>query len=138
MRFLLDTSSGVPVYRQLIQQVENAVVSGRMKTGDRLPTIRALSVELKVNPNTIAKAYNEMEIRGMLKTQVGSGTFISERPPNIENDWKEKKINEALTRFLREMSELGLDRDTIVRLILDFEKNNAKCQPAAAFSQAMA
>ncbi|MDR2491323.1 MAG: GntR family transcriptional regulator [Spirochaetaceae bacterium] len=138
MRFLLDGSSGVPVYRQLIQQVENAVVSGRMKTGDKLPTIRSLSVELKVNPNTIAKAYNEMEIRGMLKTQVGSGTFISERPPNIENDWKEKKINEALARFLREMSELGLDKDAIVRLILDFEKTGGECQTAIMPSQVTA
>ena len=117
MRFSLDASSGVPVYRQLIEQVENAVVSGRIRSGDRLPTIRALSVELKINPNTIAKAYNELEIRGILKTQVGSGTFISEKTPEEDNDRREAKMNEALGRFLREMRSLGLSREESIRLI---------------------
>ncbi|MDR0551564.1 MAG: GntR family transcriptional regulator [Spirochaetaceae bacterium] len=114
MKFTLDTGSGVPVYRQLIQQIENAAASGRMKAGDKLPTIRALSVELKVNPNTISKAYNELEIRGILTTQVGSGTFISAQRPEVHDDWKEKKIQEAVFRFLREMDELGVDTDAAV------------------------
>ena len=116
-RFSLDASSGVPVYRQLIEQVENAVVSGRLRSGDRLPTIRALSVALKINPNTIAKAYNELEIRGILKTQVGSGTFIAEKTTEADKDRRESKINEALGRFLREMNGLGLSKEEIIRLI---------------------
>jgi GntR family transcriptional regulator len=117
MRFSLDASSGVPLYRQLIEQVENAVVSGRLCSGERLPTIRALSVALKINPNTIAKAYNELEIRGILKTQVGSGTFISEKTPEADNDRRQAKMNEAIGRFLREMGSLGLSKADIIRLI---------------------
>jgi GntR family transcriptional regulator len=116
-RFSLDASSGVPVYRQLIEQVENAVVSGRLQSGDRLPTIRALSVSLKINPNTIAKAYNELEIRGILKTQVGSGTFIAGKSAAADYNRRQAKITEALGRFLREMSGLGLSRAEIIQLV---------------------
>ncbi|MDR2178352.1 MAG: GntR family transcriptional regulator, partial [Treponema sp.] len=69
--FSLDAANGVPIYRQIIQQIEYAVLSERMRPGDKLPTIRSLAVALKINPNTIAKAYGELEIRGVLATQVG-------------------------------------------------------------------
>jgi GntR family transcriptional regulator len=117
IRFSLDTGSGVPVYRQIIKQIENAVLSGRMKPGDRLPTIRALAVDLKINPNTIAKAYNELEIRGVLLTHIGSGTYISEQRPIPDEDEHGKKVLQALERFLREMNELGLDRSAVIKLI---------------------
>ena len=74
INFSLDMSDGAPIYRQIIRQIEYAILSGRLKSGDKLPTIRSLAVELKANPNTIAKAYGELEIRGILVTQVGSGT----------------------------------------------------------------
>ena len=121
IKFSLDAGSGVPVYRQVIKQIENAVLSGRMKGGDKLPTIRALSVELKINPNTIAKAYNELEIRGIVSTQIGSGTYISEECPANSEDEHNKKILEAVTRFLQEMNELGLDRKAVIELL---EKND--------------
>lgn len=121
IKFSLDTVSGVPVYRQIIKQIENAVLSGRMKAGDKLPTIRALSVQLKINPNTIAKAYNELEIRGVVLTQVGSGTYISDKCPTPDEYEHNKKILETAARFLREMNELGLNRDAVIKLL---EKNN--------------
>jgi GntR family transcriptional regulator len=117
IKFSLDTVSGVPVYRQVIKQVENAVLSGRMKAGDKLPTIRALSVELKVNPNTIAKAYTELEIRGIVSTQIGSGTYISDKSPANSEDEHNKKILETVERFLQEMGELGLDRKAVIKLL---------------------
>jgi GntR family transcriptional regulator len=117
MKFSLDAGSGIPVYRQIIKQIENAVLSGRMKPGDRLPTIRALAVDLKINPNTIAKAYNELEIRGILLTQVGSGTYISDKCPVSDDDEHSKKVLENLNRFLREMKELGLDRNAVIKLL---------------------
>ncbi len=82
--FSLDPENGVPIYRQIIQQIEYAVLSERIRPGDKLPTIRSLAVKLKANPNTIAKAYGELEIRGVLETQVGSGTYISDKKPVIE------------------------------------------------------
>jgi GntR family transcriptional regulator len=117
IKFSLDSGSGVPVYRQIIKQIENAVLSGRMKPGDRLPTIRSLAVDLKINPNTIAKAYNELEIRGVLLTQIGSGTYISEKRPLPDEDEHGKKVLLTLERFLREMNELGLDRNAVIKLI---------------------
>ncbi|GHU60987.1 putative HTH-type transcriptional regulator YhcF [Spirochaetia bacterium] len=116
--FSLDNGSGVPVYRQIINQIENAVVSGRMAVGDRLPTIRSLAVGLKINPNTIAKAYNELEIRGIVQTQVGSGTYIADKKPDVA-DARQKKLREAAERFLQEAGELGAGREELIKLLED-------------------
>jgi GntR family transcriptional regulator len=119
--FTLDQTSGTPVYRQIIRQIESGVLSGRLKTGDKLPTIRALAVGLKINPNTIAKAYGELEIRGILATQVGSGTYIADKRPEPEEDVLGAKIGEALGRFMREMRDLGVGKGEILRLIGEWE-----------------
>jgi GntR family transcriptional regulator len=109
------------VYRQIIRQIENGVLSGRLRTGDRLPTIRSLAVGLKINPNTIAKAYGELEIRGILATQVGSGTYIADKRPEPEEDVLEAKIRETVARFMREMEGLGADKGAVLRLIEDYD-----------------
>ncbi len=124
--FSLDPDNGVPIYRQIIQQIEYAVLSERMKSGDKLPTIRSLAVKLKANPNTIAKAYGELEIRGILETQVGSGTYISGKKPVIEDDSLERKIGEVLTRFMREMRGLGVDKRKLIKLINDYDNGGKK------------
>ena len=118
--FSLDPENGVPIYRQIIQQIEYAVLSERIRPGDKLPTIRSLAVKLKANPNTIAKAYGELEIRGVLETQVGSGTYISDKKPVIEDDSLERKIGEVLTRFMREMRGLGVDKRKLTKLINEY------------------
>src|SRR4030095_12044401 len=79
--FRLDASSGVPFYRQIIDQVLLAVADRRLKPGTQLPTVRQLAVDLSINLNTVARAYREMEIRGIVETQQGTGTFVSERKP---------------------------------------------------------
>jgi GntR family transcriptional regulator len=75
----LDERSGVPFYRQVIDQVLLAVADGRLAPGDRLPTVRSLAVDLAINPNTVAKAYRELELVGVLETQQGTGTFVAAR-----------------------------------------------------------
>jgi GntR family transcriptional regulator len=115
--FSLDPANGTPIYRQIIQQIEYAILSERMRPGDRLPTIRSLAVELKTNPNTIAKAYGELEIRGILATQVGSGTYISDKKPVVEDDSLNRKIREVVGRFLHEMHDLGVDKRELIKLI---------------------
>ena len=117
LNFTLDPVNGVPIYRQIIQQIEYAILSGRMRAGDRLPTIRALAVELKTNPNTIARAYNEMEIKGILVTQVGSGTYISDKKPVLDDDRLNRKIREVLGKFIQEMQDLGVDKRELTRMI---------------------
>ena len=120
INFSLDMANGTPIYRQIIQQIEYAILSGRMKSGDRLPTIRALAVELKTNPNTIAKAYGELEIRGILATQVGSGTYISGKIPEKEDDSLCLKVQELLARFMHEMHDLGIGKRELEKLISEF------------------
>jgi len=120
--FSLDPMNGAPIYRQIIQQIEYAILSGRMRPGDKLPTIRSLAVELKTNPNTIAKAYGELEIRGILATQVGSGTYISDKKPVIEDDSLDRKIREVIARFMQEMRDLGVEKRELAGLIAAYKE----------------
>ena len=76
-QFHLDMHSGVPVYRQLIDQVRGGIASGQLSKGDQLPTVRQLAVDLAINPNTVVRAYRELELGGLLETHQGTGTFIS-------------------------------------------------------------
>jgi GntR family transcriptional regulator len=122
IHFSLDQSDDVPIYRQIIKQIEYAILSGRMKSGDRLPTIRSLAVELKTNPNTIAKAYGELEIRGILATQVGSGTYISNKKPEPEKEGADRKIKELVRRFIRDMRDLGVEKRELARVIAAFKE----------------
>jgi GntR family transcriptional regulator len=124
MEFSLDQAKGTPIYRQIIRQIEHGVLSGRLKTGDKLPTIRSLAVALKINPHTIAKAYGELEIRGILTTQVGSGTYISDKKPENEDAALNGRIREALGRFLQEMRGLGVDKGEALRLIEEFNEDS--------------
>jgi len=126
VNFTLDTVNGAPIYRQIIQQIEYAILSGRIQPGDRLPTIRSLAVELKTNPNTIAKAYNELEIRGILATQVGSGTYISDKKPVLEDDGLKRKIKEVAGRFIQEMRDLGVEKKELPGLIESIIKEEKK------------
>jgi len=122
LRFSLDMSDGAPIYRQIIRQIEYAILSGRLKSGDQLPTIRSLAVELKTNPNTIAKAYGELEIRGILATQVGSGTFISDKRPEPENDGQDRKIQELIGRFIQDLRNLGVEKHELSDLIMAYNE----------------
>jgi GntR family transcriptional regulator len=126
INFSLDSTNAAPIYRQIIQQIEYAILSGRMKPGDRLPTIRSLAVELKTNPNTIAKAYGELEIRGILETQVGSGTYISVKKPDIEDDSLNRKLREVLGRFTQDMSDLGVEGKELIRLLETYIKEESR------------
>src|SRR6201988_5370223 len=78
-RFKLDAHSGVPVYRQLIDQVQGGLAAATLEGGNQLPTVRQVAVDLAINPNTVLRAYRELEIRGVLSTQQGTGTFITEQ-----------------------------------------------------------
>ncbi len=123
VRFSLDPASGVPFYRQIIQQIEHAVVARKLEPGDRLPTIRALAIDLKINPNTIAKAYGELEIRGLVVTQVGSGTYISDKRPAVEELERAAKLAERTARFVQEMRALGVDRDEMIEFVRGFKED---------------
>jgi DNA-binding transcriptional regulator YhcF (GntR family) len=98
--FRLDLKSGVPVYRQLIDQVLVAIASGQLESGDQLPTVRQLAVDLSINPNTVVRAYKELEIRGMLTTQQGTGTFITPKKVKIDDAQRQKRLSQMVGEFV--------------------------------------
>ncbi len=112
--FRLDPASGVPFYRQVIDQVLAAVATGALKAGDQLPTVRGLAVELQVNLNTVAKAYKELEIRGVLNTQQGSGTYLA--PVRVERDAVERRrqVVQLVDEFLARTASAGLPPAEVV------------------------
>jgi len=91
-RFRLDLHSGVPVYRQIIDQVRGGVASGTLKVGDQLPTVRQLAVDLAINPNTVVRAYRELELGGLLETHQGTGTFISAQKIRGGNEERARQL----------------------------------------------
>jgi GntR family transcriptional regulator len=110
----LDFRSGVPIYTQIVEQVKQQLVSGMLKPGDQLPTVRALALELRVNFNTVARAYRLLDEAGIISTQQGRGTFILEVPPPERTDKLRRQALEALTRdYLVEAQRLGSSPDEI-------------------------
>jgi len=105
--FTLNTSSSTPFYRQVIHQVELAVADGRLRKGMRLPTVRSLAVELSVNPNTVARAYSEMEIRGIVETQPGSGTFIKAQEEDIDERKRREILREITEAYITSAASYG-------------------------------
>jgi GntR family transcriptional regulator len=91
-RFGLDLHSGVPVYRQIIDQVRGGVASGALTVGDQLPTVRQLAVDLSINPNTVVRAYRELEFGGLLETHQGTGTFISAQKIRGGNEERARQL----------------------------------------------
>jgi GntR family transcriptional regulator len=121
--FRLDSSSGVPFYRQIIDQVLLAVADGRLKPGAQLPTVRQLAVDLSVNLNTVAKAYREMEIRGIVETQQGTGTFIAARAADAKSREKKKALAALVDRFLANGEALGIPMADLVEEVVERAEN---------------
>lgn len=99
-RFRLDAHSGVPVYRQLIDQVSGGIASGSLTSGAQLPTVRQVAVDLEINPNTVLRAYRELEIRGVLDTQQGTGTFVAERPAKLDDAAHRRQLDQLAGEFV--------------------------------------
>ena len=115
LQFSLDLKSGVPYYKQVILQVEMAIVDGRLENGDQLPTVRSLAVDLKINPNTVARAYNELEIRGIVNTQQGTGTFISDKKIELSEVEKERILSELTRPYLSNARAYGFTLEELIK-----------------------
>ena len=117
--FRLDASSGVPFYRQIIDQVLLAIADGRLKTGAQLPTVRQLAVDLSINLNTVAKAYREMEIRGIVETQQGTGTFVSARRPDARPREKKRAVNDLVDSLIANAEARGIVIDELLDTLME-------------------
>ena len=114
MKFAIDARSGVPLYRQIIEQAKFAIARGKLEPGDQLPTVRQLAVDLSVNPNTVIRAYRELEIEGVLDSHQGSGTFVSSRKPDIDQLERQRMLDQILTDLLARASTYGLTLEDVL------------------------
>ncbi|NMC84728.1 MAG: GntR family transcriptional regulator [Anaerolineaceae bacterium] len=106
--FVLDLRSGVPIYVQIVEQVQQLVASGKLKPGDQLPTVRQLASELRVNFNTVARAYRMLDEAGIISTQQGRGTYILDAAAAGLGDWLERETLEVqVNRFLVDLLQQG-------------------------------
>jgi len=116
--FRLDMRSGTPVYRQIIDQVTGGIAAGALEPGDQLPTVRQLAVDLSINPNTVMRAYRELEIRGVLETQQGTGTFISHQKVKRDEVERQRRLNQLIGEFVARAGAAGF---TLQELIADLQ-----------------
>ena len=118
MAFALNPKSGVPIYRQIQDQIRYGIASGKLRAGEQLPTVRALAVDLAVNPNTVIKAYTELERQGVLTTEQGSGTFVA--PPlavTLAPEDRQAKLRALCTEFLGQAAQYGFAPSDVLRMI---------------------
>ncbi len=119
MEFQVNTSSRQAIYRQLATQVREAVARGKLSPGDKLPSVRELSRTLVVNPNTIARAYTELEREGVLHTRQGMGVFVAEPTSNLTKTARKKQLKELLDRLMTEAIYLGFTQDELLKAVTE-------------------
>jgi GntR family transcriptional regulator len=117
---MLDLATGVPAYRQIIDQVLGAIASGTLQGGDQLPTVRQLAVDLSINPNTVVRAYRELEIRGILTTQQGIGTFVTTAPVPVDEAIRQRQLDHLIGDLLARAGAAGLSADEVVARLQEF------------------
>jgi len=120
-QFALDLHSGVPVYRQIIDQVVGGIATGTLAGGDQLPTIRQLAVDLSINPNTVIRAYRELEIRGVLETQQGTGTFVSHQKVTRDDAELQRRLSQLVGEFAARAGSQGFTTDELIERLQDLQ-----------------
>ena len=114
INFILDPKAGTPFYRQIIDQIKFGIASGKLSVGEQLPTVRSLAVELKVNLNTVAKAYKELEIQNILETYQGTGTFINKSDSRLSGKERHNKMQEICREFMTIAFSYGFTIDEMI------------------------
>jgi GntR family transcriptional regulator len=124
IRFRLDAGSGVPAYRQVIDQVQGGLASGALVSGDQLPTVRQLAVDLAINPNTVLRAYRELEIRGVLDTQQGTGTFVSDRKIVQDESERGRTLDQLVNEFVARAGAGGFTVQDLMSRLTGFSNGS--------------
>lgn len=128
-RFALDTHTGVPVYRQIIDQVLGGIAASTLRPGDQLPTVRHLAVDLAINPNTVVRAYRELEIREILSTQQGTGTFITDTQPAPDGGERQRRIARLANDLLARAGAEGIALDELLDYLQGFNADQNERRP---------
>jgi len=111
MYIKVNPESGIPLYFQIIKQIKYLVACGALKAGDQLPPVRDLAMQLRINPNTVIRAYHDLRYEKFITSKCGEGTFISEEVAKIAESEKKKIIAEALDQAIHQATSLGLTKE---------------------------
>jgi GntR family transcriptional regulator len=125
-QFVLDQRSGVPVYRQIIDQVLGGIAAGKLRAGDQLPTVRQLAVDLAINPNTVVRAYRELEIREVLATQQGTGTFLTDKKPPADELERRRRIGQLCGELLSRAGAEGITLPEIIEQLTELQNESER------------
>lgn len=109
----IDATSDVPIFRQIVQQIKTAVAMGRLQPEDPLPSVRQLAVDLAVNPNTVARAYLDLEVEGVIYKRQGAGTFVATQGVRVSKNERRRVLSELMEKALVEGVNLGLDEEEL-------------------------
>ena len=123
--FQVDPMSRQPVYEQLVRQAERFVLSGVLKPGAQLPSVRSLSMELSINPNTIQKAYSELDLRGIIYSVPGIGCFVSENAVTLLGEHKRRQLS-TLFQLAQELALAGISKDEVLQAVEQAYTNHDK------------
>jgi len=123
MRLHISPGDGPPIYRQIMDQIKNLVAAGRLRPGDEMPAIRALAQQLLINPNTVARAYRDLETQGVLQSRQGSGTVVAEGGSPLARSERMRLLTAQVDRLLADAGHLGFDEETVIELL---KKRNKK------------
>jgi GntR family transcriptional regulator len=107
MKVQLDTTSPLPIYAQMMEQIRKAIKAGQLRPGEQLPTVRQLAVDLRINPNTVARVYRELEHAGLIATRQGSGTFVTSESPRVSDDARRSELHRLARSAVGEAALLG-------------------------------
>jgi GntR family transcriptional regulator len=124
--FKLDFAGGVPVYRQIMDQVMAGVASGALSTGDQLPTVRQLAVDLEINPNTVVRAYKELEIRGLIDTHHGTGTFVGSHKVKRSDAEHLRQLNQLVSDFVARAGSAGFTVEELMEQLQELHGDSKK------------
>lgn len=116
----IDFRSGLPIYTQIVNQVQTQIAGGVLKSGDQLPTVRAMAEELRVNFNTVARAYRILDEARIISTQQGRGTYITEiPPPNVSEKLRRETLETLTGRYISEAMRLGFSKSEVRQMVSD-------------------
>ena len=122
MRFIVNPSGELPIYRQIMREITEAIAGGRLKPGDRLASHRELAEQLVIAPLTVKKAYDELETLGFIETQRGRGTFVSARPPRLNPADQREQIKAAARKLLSQTYLAGLNFNDAVKVLKEADR----------------
>lgn len=122
----IDLHSGVPVYRQLIDQVRGGIASGLLVAGDQLPTVRQLAVDLQINPNTVMRAYRELELGGLIETHQGTGTFIASKKIERSSAERDRQLRQLAGEFASRVGAAGLALEDLIERLRELLPNASR------------